>query len=148
MDEEYDVIVLGTGLTVSAASGVRGSASPSPPRDAAALGPILPSLPSRRCRPRRSCPRKDSPMPIPPRRCFYPLPWPISKKRPLFWPPPPTPRAPTPGPSRPPYSGRQGRKTHPRSPRCLLLLPDPAHPAPTQGQPSITYHLALILVGM
>lgn len=31
---------------------------------------------------------------------------------------------------------------------CLPLLPDPAHPAPTQGQPSITYHLALILVGM
>lgn len=46
MDEEYDVIVLGTGLTVSAASGAPGSALPPPPRGAAAPSPILPSLPS------------------------------------------------------------------------------------------------------
>lgn len=45
MDEEYDVIVLGTGLTVSAAPGARSPTSPHPPGSAAAPGPIL-SLPS------------------------------------------------------------------------------------------------------
>lgn len=58
MDEEYDVIVLGTGLTVSAASGVQGAACP-PPWDAAAPGPILPSVPARRC----SVPEKIAPSP-------------------------------------------------------------------------------------
>lgn len=48
MDEEYDVIVLGTGLTVSAASNVQGAASPHP-WDAAAPGRILPSVLARRC---------------------------------------------------------------------------------------------------
>lgn len=44
MDEEYDVIVLGTGLTVSAASLARDPASPPPPCGAAAPGrrPHLP----------------------------------------------------------------------------------------------------------
>lgn len=44
MDEEYDVIVLGTGLTVSAVSGTWDPASPRPPRGAAAPGrrPHLP----------------------------------------------------------------------------------------------------------
>ena len=58
MDEEYDVIVLGTGLTVSAASGVQGAASLSP-WDAAAPDPILPSVPARHC----SVPEKTAPCP-------------------------------------------------------------------------------------
>ena len=58
MDEEYDVIVLGTGLTVSAAAGVQGAACP-PPWDAAAPGPILPSVPARRY----SVPEKIAPSP-------------------------------------------------------------------------------------
>lgn len=45
MDEEYDVIVLGTGLTVSATSGAGSPVSPHPLRSAAAPSPIL-SLPS------------------------------------------------------------------------------------------------------
>lgn len=98
MDEEYDVIVLGTGLTVSAAAGVQGAACP-PPWDAAAPGPILPSVPARRC----SVPEKIAPSPTTVMRP-HPCHGRSAKKRPLFWlslltdSPGPTP-SPYPGPT-------------------------------------------------
>lgn len=71
MDEEYDVIVLGTGLTVSAASGARGPA-PSPlPLGSAAPGPIQ-SLPSAAL----GSPQKTAPCPLPSRCRLYPPLWP------------------------------------------------------------------------
>ena len=78
MDEEYDVIVLGTGLTVSAASNVQGTSSP-PPWDAAAPGRILLSVLARRC----SVPEKTAPCPAPMMRPPS-LSWPVSQEEAPF----------------------------------------------------------------
>ena len=149
MDEEYDVIVLGTGLTVSAASDAPGSASPllpgmlQPPAPSSITVAGLP--PSAFASPKRQ-PRAHSPATLPlPIATVH-----LQDEAPLPITPTHTHRLPgpmTPGPSRSPYPGLQGWKTHPHSAQWLRSLPDPAHPAPTHGQPSITSHLALILVG-
>lgn len=131
MDEEYDVIVLGTGLTVSAASGARGPALSPLPLGSAAPGPIQ-SLPSRRLGPPKKQPRAHSPRDVASTlRCGR-----TSKKRPPSFPssrlPQPLPLALSVLPTRACWAGKctPTRPDTPQRSPASAHLPHPVtHPA-------------------
>lgn len=157
MDEEYDVIVLGTGLTVSAAPGARSPTSPHPPRSAAAPDPIL-SLPSAALpTPAGSLvpeKKKNSPVPTP---TMSPLPTAVAPSLrngprffcPLYSPGPDSrPLLPSPSQPTPPLDPMLPRASRPIPPHSALYPPEPLALRPDTGPFSIPSHLALILIRM
>lgn len=147
MDEEYDVIVLGTGLTVSAALGAWGFASPPASRGAAGPGrPRHPPLTAirRAAAPGVVVPERAAPCPSLPATSLLPTAVGSSPRRCPF------PGCtldflvPTPSSPRLPHPGLLGQKTHPRSfgpipPAPPYLLPSCANVDGVEVQGSLVW---------
>uniref|UniRef100_A0A3Q2HND7 Rab GDP dissociation inhibitor n=3 Tax=Laurasiatheria TaxID=314145 RepID=A0A3Q2HND7_HORSE len=142
MDEEYDVIVLGTGLTVSAASGARDPTSSLPSRAAAAVGCRPHPSVTARCgaaAPGARLPEKTAPCPKRRDVASTHRRGPVSKKLPPDSSPPP---------HLPILACRAGKgtPTRPDAPRCPLTPPTrPSLVACLPHRPSIPSHLAPVL---